>query len=411
MGGNRRPRTICPCTSVRLVGGSPRDLLAVGAPSLYPEDYFRGRVFLFEKQGTSWVEKAVFTAPTDEVGTSFGYAVAMSSSALVVGAPGEDNNRGNAYLIPLPLAEVPGDRKRSSGGFNDYNMLSLGDLVPHYNRSFGHSAAISRDVAVVTANYGNPVFVFESVDSSWRLADQLQPPDGHGNQYFGYSTAVDGRRIVVGNLNASATVDGAGSVHVFDDDGSSSWTETAVLGPTEGEKNDKFGWTLDVAGESIAVGTRANYAQVFHQSDQSWGPSDILKDCDEARRSFGRSLSLDHSALLVGSYGYGGGVFYPFRKEDLTATALTSQDVPRPSPKHILAFPNPSRGNLTVRLGPDQGPGARLEIFDLLGRRVHGPQHVSGEEVEVPGTLFRPGVYLVRVSRHSSSISTTWVKH
>ncbi len=60
-------------------------LLVVGAPQYFVDA--PGAVYVFRKEGASWIEEAKITASDGENGDWFGHSVSLSGDFLVVGAP------------------------------------------------------------------------------------------------------------------------------------------------------------------------------------------------------------------------------------------------------------------------------------------------------------------------------------
>jgi hypothetical protein len=58
-------------------------------------------------------------------------------------------------------------------------------------------------------------------------------------------------------------------------------------------------------------------------------------------------------------------------------------------------YPNPTRGELFVRLGHDQP--VDVSLFDLSGRPLHQWNNVNGPEINLPIAQFAQGTYFVRV--------------
>ena len=86
--------------------------------------------------------------------------------------------------------------------------------------------------------------------------------------------------------------------------------------------------------------------------------------------------------------------------------------VPRASLALATAPPQPSRAGVLVSIAiPDAAP-ARLELFDVLGRRLRSREvgelgagdHVTS--LAEPGAL-RPGIYLVRLTRDGREL---WIR-
>ena len=78
------------------IGG---DTVVVGAAE---DDSGKGSAYVFEKPGGGWVnatETAKFSASDGMGGDRFGTSVAISGDTVVAGAPGDDSNKGSAYVF------------------------------------------------------------------------------------------------------------------------------------------------------------------------------------------------------------------------------------------------------------------------------------------------------------------------
>ncbi len=90
------------------------------------------------------------------------------------------------------------------------------------------------------------------------------------------------------------------------------------------------------------------------------------------------------------------------------AGILTTPPGPAPDGLRLRVGPNPARGGTTVRVGPDRTLEVRVDLLDLLGRRVRtlfvGTVEAGAERVVPirPGGL-PAGVYVVRASTASAT--------
>ena len=82
----------------------------------------------------------------------------------------------------------------------------------------------------------------------------------------------------------------------------------------------------------------------------------------------------------------------------------------------LRCYPNPARGSITVRytLPVQADPGTKLEMFDVLGRRVYsrtvGMSGMGAHTIELPaGLRLSPGHYLLRLSASGDLPVTTRV--
>ncbi len=138
-----------------------------------------GAAYVFERSGTSWGPSQNLAGPSF-VDSSFGFAVAMSETTIVVGAPGdnEDGYYGAAYVFA-----------RSDAGWIREATLVAGDGL--WASEFGHSVAIAGDTIVVgttpspTADDGmgqGSVYVFGRSSTGWIQQQKLLAPDPTPNE-------------------------------------------------------------------------------------------------------------------------------------------------------------------------------------------------------------------------------------
>jgi hypothetical protein len=123
----------------RIVIGAPLDDIA-GA-------FNRGSAYVFEGSGSSWVQRAKFTASDGAAADNFGSSVAIRGAALVVGAPGRDRgtvaNAGAAYVRTL-----------SAGGWSEQLLLLA--LIAWPDGLVGQVAAMD-DTTIVLGTFGDAV--------------------------------------------------------------------------------------------------------------------------------------------------------------------------------------------------------------------------------------------------------------
>ncbi|HYE95499.1 MAG TPA: T9SS type A sorting domain-containing protein [Rubricoccaceae bacterium] len=97
-------------------------------------------------------------------------------------------------------------------------------------------------------------------------------------------------------------------------------------------------------------------------------------------------------------YGRVGGVEYG------TGIPVTLDPTAEPPTAFAIgaAYPNPFRDALTLEVGLPAPSVLRVEVFDVLGRRVHtaavGARPAGRSEVRLDGSAWAPGVYVVRVT-------------
>lgn len=175
-----------------------------------------------------------------------------------------------AVLLCTPALAAQG-AGTTPGGF-----FQAGALRTIETGEFGSSVAIQGNYAVVGAPFHaggrGRAFVFERAATGWADAQRvavLDPSSPAPGQRFGHSVAIDGNTIAVGAYRA--TVGGtteAGAVHVFEmpAGGWASTTEDAVLTASSTTPRSWLGWSVAVSGNAVVAG--AYGATIAGQSGQ-----------------------------------------------------------------------------------------------------------------------------------------------
>ncbi|HYF64859.1 MAG TPA: FG-GAP repeat protein [Herpetosiphonaceae bacterium] len=262
-------------SAARGVNGDERDNTAPGS----------GAVYVFVRSGSTWTQQAYLKASNADSDDSFGSAVAISGTTIVVGAPSEDGgtsgvngdensntlfNSGAAYVFV-----------RSGTEWSQQAYLKASN--PDAPDMFGTSVGIDGDTIVVgslmessaakgvngnqadnSAERSGAAYVFVRTDDIWVQQAYLKAFNTDILDGFGGSVAIDDDTIVIGAwAEASATRDingdrtdnsavGAGAAYVFvRTDGS--WTQQAYLKASNADEKDYFGGTIAIAGDTIVV--------------------------------------------------------------------------------------------------------------------------------------------------------------
>ena len=230
-------------------------------------------------------------------------------------------------LPPFPTAEIP-------------NIITptplLPDGWPHiYEQKvfasdgaewdgFGSSVALSGDTALVGAWGADVVgtntdqgsaYVFTRSGTTWTQQEKLTASDGAKNDWFGISVALSGDTALVGAWGADvgANTD-QGSAYVFTRSGTT-WTQQEKLTASD---HDGIGRSVALSGDVALVGTEwfgsgANQGQgsayIFTRTGTVWRKQGKLIASDGvAGDDFGCSVALSGNTVLVGArYGDVGG--------------------------------------------------------------------------------------------------------
>lgn len=139
--------------------------------------------------------------------------------------------------------------RRVAGHWTQHQVLVPSGLTG----SFGRSAAISGNVAVVGAGTSTPTgiaYVFRRVGTMWIEEAQLVPSDGALGTSFGREVDTDGARVIVGAPGDLFQDTGALYVYVFD---GTSWVPEQKINAPATPEILYFGLSAAIAGDVIAI--------------------------------------------------------------------------------------------------------------------------------------------------------------
>jgi hypothetical protein len=143
------------------------------------------------------------------------------------------------------------------------------------------------------------VFIYERAGGAWTETQLLRAPVGGADQRFGRSVAIFGDVIAVGEYDdVNIPFVDSGSVYVYRHDGSSFVFEQEVLS-TDSAPGDRF-MRPAIYGDVMVVGASGlEAAYVFRYNGASWVQEQKLLPLDTGF-SFGSSVSIYGDVILVG---------------------------------------------------------------------------------------------------------------
>ena len=255
-----------------------------------------GYVYVFVRQGDSWVEEARLQGSTLGNYHHFGIAVSLSGDTAIVGASGIDGDRndtGGAYVFT-----------RSEQSWSEQALLV--PSIQAVNGRFGRSVSISGDLAAIASE--KQAFVFERSEGLWEEKERLFPNDWGSYDNFASDVSISGTRILVGASSDDEVAHNAGAAHVFRlEEGV--WVEEAKLNAGPSSISASFGNQVSLSGNFAVVGalyygeqTRPGKAFAFKLTDDFWVLEDILEAGDaEMDDRFGAGVAVDGSVAFVGA--------------------------------------------------------------------------------------------------------------
>ena len=256
-----------------------------------------------------WLEQEKLTIPSGKAYDYFGISVSLDGNYALIGAHGEDDSKGSAYIFKWNGASwVQEDKLTASDGVTD--------------DSFGLSVSLDGDYALIGASEDDgrkgSAYVFKRDGTSWIQEDKLTASAGVAKDCFGSSVSLDGDYALIGAYGDDSY---KGSVYVFKRDGTS-WMQEEKLNVSDGATWDIFGISVSLDGDHALIGSYRNddakgSAYMFKWNGTSWMQENKLTASDGAANDlFGISVSLDGNYALIGAYhdDSGKGSAYVFKK-------------------------------------------------------------------------------------------------
>jgi hypothetical protein len=336
-----------------------------------------GAVYVFTRTAGTWKQEAyVKPSRTDpqRMGGFFGNSVALSGDTLVVGAPYEASCAagldGDQTNTGCPSAGAAYVFTRSSSGWGQQAYIKAPN--PEADDYFGRSVAVSGDSLAIGArfeagcsvgingdagNNGCPdagaVYVLRRTAGSWSHEAYVKASNTERGDQFGAAVALSGDTLAITaaweascarqingdqHNNDCAKLSGAGpgavyaggAVYVFTRL-SSGWAQQAYVKPSNMDPGDRFGASLALFGDVLAVGapaeascatgingdqqnndcgtapltgtdTAAGAAYFFTRSADVWTQQAYVKASNtRVNNRFGISVALSERTLAVGA--------------------------------------------------------------------------------------------------------------
>ena len=283
------------------------DYAVVGAYIDDEQGTFAGKAYIFERNGSSWIENSILLPAEVTNGDEFGISVSISGDYAIVGARWDDDlgeNSGTAYIF-----------KRSDTTWTQHTQLlasdgAAGDL-------FGHSVSIYGDYILVGAN-GDSVnadgagsaYIFKRNDTTWTEEAKIIASDGASYDSFGHSVSIFGDYALIGARSHDEFGNGAGAAYMFMRSGTT-WTEQSELHASDGTLFDWFGHSVSLSADHAVIGApgenenggESGAAYVFKLTDSTWTEEVKLIASDGAfEDQFGTSVSISGDYILAGAF-------------------------------------------------------------------------------------------------------------
>ncbi|MDJ0796847.1 MAG: RICIN domain-containing protein [Calothrix sp. MO_167.B12] len=270
-----------------------------------------GSAYIFQRQANgNWQQVQPLFGKDAQSYDYFGYSVAISGETAIVGAYNENtkgSDAGSAYIF----------QRQANGNWEQVEQI-FGKDTQAWDY-FGSSVAISSETAIVGApnedtkgsNAGSAYIFQRQANGDWQQVQQIFGKDTQKGDYFGYSVAISGETAIIGASHEDTKGFNAGSAYIFQRQASGDWEQVQQLFGKDTQKEDYFGYSVAISGETAIVGayregtkgSNAGSAYIFQrQANGNWAQVQQLFGKEtQAYNYFGSSVAISGKTAIVGA--------------------------------------------------------------------------------------------------------------
>ena len=283
------------------------DTAIIGAPYDNDNGDFSGSAYIFERSGTVWTEQAKLLASDGDIYDRFGYSVSIDRDTAIIGAPFNidyGNESGSVYMFI-----------RNGKTWIEQIKLKPSDGGPVKVFGFsvsleGEKAIIGDPIDENNGAHSGSAYIFIRNNTTWTEQTKLLPSDGTEGDAFGNSVSIDGDTVIIGAEDDDDNENFDGSVYIFTRN-ETTWTEQAKLLAPDNKTGNGFGCSVSLDGNTVLIGTtydedsgyESGSAILFIRNGETWVEQAKLIPSDgEDNTGFGLSVSLDGDTAIIGAF-------------------------------------------------------------------------------------------------------------
>ncbi len=267
-------------------------------------------------QGTTKI-----TAGDGQAGDSFGRRVSLSGENALISSAGDPTTTYNTQVVYsfrrfgdqwTELNQISPD----SGVWTSFEELKL-DL----DGETAIVAGLHFDTATQDLDHYLP-FIFQYDGLTWEQVTRLLPQNVSEEQFTTSAVAISDNYAIVGAWISGNGIADWSQAYSFSFNGTN-WVEGGLLIPTGASVNERFGFSLDISGDSVVVvgapvnGIELGAIYVFRRSGNQWLQEARLTGAESSSGDwFGYSVATNGDIVLAGAYADSGfaGAVYVFRQ-------------------------------------------------------------------------------------------------
>lgn len=231
-----------------------------------------GSAYIFERNGSGyWVQVQKIVASDRQAGDAFGFSVDISNDRLIIGAYKEQHDTSGLNAMTLAGSAYIFERDLGGTWVEVQKIVASDRNADDY---FGYSVGLSGDYAVVgahresedelggnTLSFAGSIYIYERDGTGvWNEAQKVVASDRGANDWFGFSVDISSNYVISGAYWESEdelggnSLTAAGSAYVFERDGTGTWLEANKLVASDRAFIDFFGISVAISGNNAVIG-------------------------------------------------------------------------------------------------------------------------------------------------------------
>ena len=282
------------------------DYAIIGAPGDDGAAENAGAAYIYAFNSPHWQQEVKLTAADAGERDAFGYVVSIDGTTAVVGAPDDDDAGNNSGAVYVFVRDANGWKQHTKLVPKELGKLdSFGDAVEILESTLIVGAPGHTHDGV---RFAGAVFVFVRDGDTWRMQAKLTADDAGAGDQFGVSVGMEGDTIIVGAKKHDPDgIKDAGAAYIFQRSGNT-WKQQAKLTAPKKRNGDHFGTGVATSRDIAIVGAplreegapSAGAAYSFVNVDGAWNnTATVVPDVAHPNLFFGSDIAISGDTVIV----------------------------------------------------------------------------------------------------------------
>ena len=320
---------------------------------------FQSSVYVFRRTGNQWSQERKFFTADGGGADNFGNTVAVSGDTVAIGAYFWDspvhNDAGRVFIF-----NRTGTTWTATQQLEDPTPAPVGRVGSSLALEGDTLVTGAPEGRYLDLRTGT-VLVFKRTSGVWAFSQELHASDAGLNGFFGYSLSLSDNQLAVFGASVDSGASAASSkLYMFERSGGT-WSEAQKLSPSDTLDGGQFGNVLSLDGETLATGSFGyddgrGIVRVLRRVGSQWVHQESHQEpVPRMDANFGKTLALDGHALVVGATRSTAGGVYAFTLPGLVVSPDTFSENPSVTNRLSTVSLDDLSGGWTYSLTPGLG--------------------------------------------------------